>query len=412
MKDIILYLPSKVLPGALAIFTISLLTRTLSVEDFGRYSYFLAIGSLLTVSLFSWLTLGVNRHYLNEANEINNEIKESALFVNFIIISVSCSVLFVVIAFFNIDFVYILILLIAWLNGLFDLLQQASILEKRKVVYSISVMVRPIFLFAIALVAFFTEQVNIVHLLFVIIASYIFSCAFLYLSTWKNITPLKLHKKELTNLFHYGIPLTLNFGLMYIVSSSDKLLISTYLTEQDLGIYSASYDLFSQIVFGFGSILTLVLFPTSLKAFNQGSSYFQVTTKKNIKTAMLYLIALITMLVLCSPLLISIGLAEAYHTFANQYFTIIVTMTALYCFYSYVFIPILQLKKQVKKILFCSMIMAFTNILINIIFLEKYGIKVGIYSTLAAYVAGFAVCLFFTQQVWLGKVSKVELNHD
>jgi O-antigen/teichoic acid export membrane protein len=407
MKDIILYLPSKVLPGALAILTISLFTRTLSVEDFGRYSYFLAVGSLFTVSLFSWLTLGVNRHYFNETNEINNEIKESALLVNFILFSIICSVLFIAIVFFELDYIYILVLLIAWLNGLFDLLQQASILEKKKLVYSLAVIVRPIFLFVIAIVAFFTEQVSIEHILFVIITSYILSCTFLYLSTWKHIKSLKLHKKELTNLFQYGIPLTLNFGLMYIVSSSDKLLISTYLTEQDLGVYSASYDLFSQIIFGFGSVLTLVLFPRSLEAFNKGSSYFQVTTKENIKTALLYLTTLIGMLALLSPLIISIGLAESYHFFANQYFITIVTMTALYCFYSYVFIPILQLKKQVKKILFCSLIMAITNILINVLFLEEFGIKVGIYSTLTSYFVGFVTCLYLTKDVWLTKGEKV-----
>jgi O-antigen/teichoic acid export membrane protein len=412
MKDILLYFPSKVLPGALAIFTISLLTRTLSVEDFGRYSYFLAIGSLLTVSLFSWLTLGVNRHYFNEANEINNEIKESALLINFIMFSFICLVLFISIVFFNIDNIFLLVVLIAWLNGLFDLLQQASILEKKKVIYSFSVIIRPVFLFVIALVSFFTKQVSIVHLLLAIIASYILSCSFLYLNTWNNIKSLKLHKKELTNLFHYGIPLTLNFGLMYIVSSSDKLLISHYLTEQDLGVYSASYDLFSQIVFGLGSILTLVLFPKSLKAYNHSTSYFQIITKQNIKTAGLYLLTLVIALSVISPLIVSLGLADSYHYFANQFFIMIVAMTALYCFYSYVFITILQLKKQVNKILFCSLVMAITNIVINVLYLGEYGIKVGIYSTLVSYIIGFLICLFFTKQIWLVKVERVELSND
>lgn len=410
MKDILLYLPSKILPGFLAIFTISLLTRSLSVEDFGQYSYFLALGLFLTVSLFSWLTLGVNRHYFNETNDINCEVKESALFINFIIFSIACFILITCLFLFEISHIYILILLIAWLNGLFDLLQQASILENKKVIYSFSVIVRPTFLFLIAIVAFVTERVNSIHLLLVIITSYIFSCAFLYFKTWKNIRLFKLHKEEIANLFYYGLPLTLNFGLMYIVSSSDKLLISHYLTKQDLGLYSAPYDLFSQIVFGFCSILTLVLFPKSLKAYNQGSEYFKITTKQNIKIAGLYLFIVLVFLELFSSFIVKFGLAESYHFFANQYFLTIVLMTALYCFYSYVFIPILQLEKQVKKILLCSIVMAITNILINVLFLEKFGIKVGIYSTLLSYIIGFLLCLFFTKQVWLSKESKDVLN--
>lgn len=412
MKDILLYLPSKILPGALAIFTISILTRSLSVEEFGRYSYLLTLGSFLTVLLFSWLTLGVNRHYFNETNKIDNEIKETALSTHIFIFLVAFTFLVVFVQFTNVSYIYVLVLLIAWLNGLFDLLQQASILEGKKTIYSISVIIRPIFLFSMAVASYFLDDINATYLLLVIFLSYIFSCTFLFSKLWKNIRVFKLHNKEVLTLFRYGVPLTLNFGLMFIVSSSDKLLISYYLTKKDLGIYSASYDLFSQVMFGFGGVLSLALFPKSLKAYNSGSQEFQATTRKNIKVAALFLLAPICALSIFSSLVIEFGLSYEYHFFARQNAIIITVMTALYCLYSYTFIPILQLKKQIRKILFCSLLMALTNIILNVLFLERYGIVVGIYSTLASYCVGFLVCLFFTRDIWLVKVERGNLKYE
>lgn len=412
MKNILLYLPSKILPGVLAIFTISILTRSLSVEEFGRYSYLLTLGLFLTVSLFSWLTLGVNRHYFGETNKVNNKLKESALTTHLLIFSITSLFLTMFMQFIDINYIYFLVLLMAWLNGLFDLLQQASVLEEKKIIYSISVIIRPIFLFSIAVASYYTTQVSITQLLLTIIASYVISCTFLYAKTWENIKLFKLHKNEASNLFHYGIPLTLNFGLIYIVSSSDKLLISYYLTKEDLGIYSAPYDLFSQIIFGFGSILTLVLFPKSLKAYNKSANDFQTATNENIKTSVFFLSALVCTFTIFSPLIIEFGLSNEYHFFAKQNAIIIMAMTAIYCLYSYSFIPVLQLKKQVKKILFCSLVMAASNIILNVAFLKKYGIIAGIYSTLTSYSIGFFLCLFFTKEIWLKKSEGSNLKHE
>src|SRR5690606_31593212 len=71
-------------------------------------------------------------------------------------------------------------------------------------------------------------------------------------------------------LLLYGLPLTLTFGLDFIVSSSDRLLLGALAGVAAVGAYSASYDLAQQGMAALMMTVNLGAFPMAVRALETG----------------------------------------------------------------------------------------------------------------------------------------------
>ncbi len=394
MRDILLYLPAKVLPGGFAILTVFFLTNSLAPEEFGLYSYYLALSLLLSVTIFNWLSLGVNRLYLNSDNEVDISLKSTAIYTSLLIFLFTISAVLILYLVKVIDRFYFVVLILAYGFSLLEMLTQWAVIEGKKKEYSVAVIIKPFLLMAFSFAIYVNGAVTAELIIILICFFQFFSCAYTFYSGWKDISCKYFDIQKLKELLSYGLPLSLNFGLMYIVSSSDKLIIKHYFSDAEVGIYAATYDLFSQLVFGLGGVLTLVLYPSALRAFNQSFSAFTEVVRGNFKKAFFYLAGVSIILLILSPLIIKYGLGDPYKKFAWSYFYIVILMTAIYCFYSYSMITVLQLYKKVGLILLSSAIMAITNLSLNFFFMPSLGFEIGIYTTLISYLAGLVVTLF------------------
>jgi O-antigen/teichoic acid export membrane protein len=392
MKDLIKLLPSKVLPGAFSVLTIILLTKSLDTVEYGRYSYIISSALLLNVLCFSWLYLAVNRFYLKQGNIIDRKVKSTCLITSFSVgfIVFICVLITALIAKVDLNTLirWLMVVAIAWLNGIFDMLIQHSVLMSQKLKYTISVLIRHIFVLISALTCYFFNVSEIIVFI-MIITSYFVSITWLLLSDWLDVRLTKFDFNTIKKVTGYGVPLILNFGLIFVVTSSDKLLIEYYLGVSDVGVYSASYDFFSQIVIGLSSVMSIVFMPSLVKSYNQSIQKFLNQFELNLKIGLVYSLIMFAFLILIFYLTIDYFIGEDYLTFAKESYILIVSMTILYCFYSYCMVLYFQVLKKLRVILMSSLFMAVINVTINLIYLPGYGIEIGLYSTLTSFLFGF-----------------------
>lgn len=76
--------------------------------------------------------------------------------------------------------------------------------------------------------------------------------------------------RNITTYLKWGIPLTPNGALLWIISVSDRYVISHLMGVTDVGIYSAAYSLGSYAIL-FAAALRSVTYPNVVKSFDEGA---------------------------------------------------------------------------------------------------------------------------------------------
>ncbi len=190
--------------------------------------------------------------------------------------------------------------------------------------------------------------------------------------------------KKNNYLFHYGWPLALWFTVSAVLNVSDRYIIGYYLTEKELGTYSAIYDLLYKGITLLYAPILVAGFPIMTQKYNSG----------NKKEAFDFLKKLIVFEVL----IFLVILVAAYFLrvfFIEKIVGIIVTEQSLQLVFPVLFGAFiwqlamlvhkpLEFQLRTKTMLFFCMIALFVNVFLNIIFIPKYGIVFASYTTLVS----------------------------
>lgn len=181
----------------------------------------------------------------------------------------------------------------------------------------------------------------------------------------------------------YGIPLIPNFGIMWVISLSDRYIISYFLDNVATGIYSAAYILSNQAGFLLGAI-TVVLFPAISKSFDEQNIK---ETKNYLKYSLKYFFlfsipATFGLWILAKPIL------QIFTTTKFLSGEIIIPFIALGSIFGGLFqicIYIVHLVKKTYLTIRLLTISAVLNIVLNIILIPRMGIIGAAIATLISY---------------------------
>ena len=99
VKDTFLYLPAKVIEGAIGVVTLSLLTRLFKPEDYGNYHLAVTTVSIISLCLLGWLYQAAFRYVNNFTGKRKVVVFYSTIFVVWAVISVSITILGLIILF-------------------------------------------------------------------------------------------------------------------------------------------------------------------------------------------------------------------------------------------------------------------------------------------------------------------------
>ena len=199
----------------------------------------------------------------------------------------------------------------------------------------------------------------------------------------------------------FSIPLIPHYLSQTVLSSSDRIMISRMVGEGEAGIYSLAYSI----------SLTLLLFNTALGQTIAPWMYQKIKEKNlnkigPITYSSLLLIAIVNLLLIAlAPEVVSIFAPASYH---DAIWVIPpVNMSVFFMFLYERFCAFEFYYEKTKFIMSASLIAALTNIVLNSIFIQRFGYVAAGYTTLICY-----VIYAFAHYICMTKICKAEFGEQ
>jgi len=272
LKDALEYLPSQIAPGIVGFISIPVITRLFSPQDYGNYSLAMATIMVLT-TLAGWLPMSIIRFYpVYERDKKLDLFYGNILRLAFISILV-ITFLFIIFIFSiksNISSKLYLFLLIG--IGVFITISIFNVLQhflrsKRQVSwYSGFAIWKSVMGFGFGIALIFLFKLGIESLLWGIVLSIFFVIPLLWRKAIGNISIIysKLNLSFVKDLAKYSFPLVIGNLAAWVLSLSDRYILEFFRGSQEVGIYSASYNISEKSIMLLTSLFMLASGPISI----------------------------------------------------------------------------------------------------------------------------------------------------
>lgn len=386
-------------PGLINLVALVLFTRLLSAEEYGLYSVVLAGVGLVQVMGFQWLNLCLSRF-------LPAHQKDSEHFVSKI------KYLFFVVAILFIAIGFIVYLLLPEMN------------LKPYLALSIPLILTQVWLelsltyYSVSLQPKYYGQINLVKSLVALVIGaclawfgfggfaplwglLIGSCIALFIFRNNSLMQSRASKpkvEETKKLYSYALPLAINFALVWVITSSDRLLLVWLLDAQATGQYTAGYNLANFSVNTILVIVNLAAYPLVVRAFElEGETAAQLQLGKN--GAVLFSLAFVAAaeVFVLAPLLGKLLVGEEFQNSVVDLLPWIALGTALSGLKTYHFDVAFHLRKKTKKLVFISIAAALFNILLNLWWIPIWGIMGAAYATVVTFVIALITSAYMAQ---------------
>ncbi|QBN19819.1 oligosaccharide flippase family protein [Flavobacterium nackdongense] len=205
-------------------------------------------------------------------------------------------------------------------------------------------------------------------------------------------------------LFQYGWPLALWFTISSLLNVSDRYIIGYYLTEKDLGTYSAIYDLLYKGITLLYAPILVAGFPIMTQKYNSGnkSDALRFLKKLIFFETIIFIVLLVAAYFLKSFFIIKIvGIAATEQSV--DLVLPIVCGAFIWQLAMLVHKP-LEFELKTKTMLLFSAVALAVNLVLNIVFIPVYGIVFASYSTVLCALVYLLLTVFF-----IGFLNKKEL---
>ncbi len=210
----------------------------------------------------------------------------------------------------------------------------------------------------------------------------------------------KFSKKYIKFFLTYCIPLIPHFLSFQVLSKFDRIMIGKMCSEAEAGVYSLAYNLsyFTQIV---NDSIIKVLTPWTYKIIKQRENLKKL--KKNTNFLILLVALVNIVLILFAPELMRIFAPAEYSK--AIYIVPAVSASVYFMFLFNIFANIEYYYNETKYVGVASVAAAVCNIVLNAIFIKKYGFIAAGYTTLVSYIL-YAIGHF----IFMRKVCKKNAN--
>lgn len=387
-KDVIKYLPSKIFPALIGLISLPIYTNIFPPEDYGIYSMIISAVGLISSLLSGWLSSSAIRFFDEYTSQ--KKIFFSTIYGSFIIVYIISFLLFALFLLFPVEFgldrkYLITAALLVATASLLGISRNVLRANRNVNLYSIFSMILPggKLILVIILNRYFSFLGVLILLLSTIVIEMILIIIFaIYLKP--KISLFNIDKNFLNRTMIFGIPLFLNTTLTWILSVSDRYLIGFLSSYKETGLYSISYSIGSQSLNLVFTSIMLGAYPLIIKAWNEhNQEYVENLISRLIKYFYILCIPIVSALFVIGPLLISLLASNEYY---KGY--LVLPWVGLGIFMSglsqYVH-KIWELTENTKMILILHLIAAISNLILNIIFIPKFGFVAAGITTFISY---------------------------
>lgn len=214
--------------------------------------------------------------------------------------------------------------------------------------------------------------------------------------TWKCARVKLINYQVLKELIHYGFPLTATFALAFVVNSSDRFLIGAMLDVDSVGGYSVGFD-FAQYSLGMLMVVVnLAAYPLIVRALeNRGVAEANEELRLNATLLLAVGVPSAAGLAFLAPNIAEVFLGEKFKDIAKVIIPWISLGALLHGLKSFHFDLSFQLGKKTVLQIYVLIIAAIINVVLNIVFLPRYGVVGSAYSNVISYAVGIVLSILF-----------------
>lgn len=413
-QDIFKYSPYKLVALVLNIITVPIYTMFLSPSDYGLYSISIATLSFICIIFSDWIGLSALRFF--EEQQIKQNVAQyfgtlvTLLCVN-LIMMFSCSFIFrhMICDFFHIPPRFLLIITILIIPvAVRALLLQVLRAQIKPGSYSSSMILNQIFtmIFAVLFIKYFSLAPEGIIFAMTVVVTCIDFMLIHQTNIMKTISFKGLKSETMLKLCKYGMPLAVGQLSLWIMTQSNKFILQHYKGSFANGIVGVSYNLTYSIILSLFSIFIMAAMPRIIKMYEMKQD-----VTKTISIISGHLIA-VTM-----PFVIVFSLypLDFVHLLANEKFSqayiIIPAMSLSVMFMLLAEFTTIQYhlvnKTYIDTIL--KLAAGGIGIVLNILFIPKFGIAAVGYTALIVNICYFLLSLLCVVNNLKWKFPKTEI---
>jgi O-antigen/teichoic acid export membrane protein len=376
-----------------------IIARYLGAEGYGQFAFAMSFASLF----FIFADFGISTLAVKEIAR-NNDIAKKYL-NNFAILKLLLSIVTILLLCLVLSFIGkpFSIELMVYLFGGYILISSTSefissifrAYEKMEYI-ALSIIIRAVLLTTFGSIFIFLD-LGIYYVIFSYLLSSLFCLFFLIYSLQKNILKFSLEFDFNFNfeLLKRASPLALSLAFASIYLSIDTILISYFIGDIEVGIYSIGYGL-TIVLYAIPAILTNVYFPKM-------SIYFKSDKLKLRSTLRLLLLKLSILVV---PIVIFLYFFASHiillfygPEFSSSIIIFQILLLALFLkFFSFPYAFLLVAADQQNIRLFIQAFTAIFNLIANIIFIPSHGIAAAAITTVLSELLLVTMYYFFARK--------------
>lgn len=380
IKAGIIYTISNFFVKGLAFLTLPIFTRIMTKSDIGLFSnitsWFNILSIIVTVELYSSLNIARFDYRDNIKEYISSTLALgtiiTAIFYGIVILFHGFFENLFIMDFLSINILFIFLLFYPAIQ-MFQLKSQIEYNYKASVIFSIINAIASTF-FSIIMVYFF--KLGLKGRLLGYYLPQIFLAIIIYVMMIKQA---KVSKKYWKYALKISIPLVFHLSAIYLLSAADKIMITRFISADANALYSVAYTI-SLVVSILWTSMNNAWSPWAYSKMDE-KNYEILFTKS--KTYTIFFIFIVFGFMLVTPELLLIVGGDYY---AQAKYVIPPVMVGyIFQFIYSLYVNIEFYKKKQKNIAIGTMVAALINIVLNFIFIPKFGYIAAAYTTMIGY---------------------------
>lgn len=382
-KNTILIFISRVCTKFISFLLLPFITAALSTNDYGNFDLISTYSWLLTPFMTLKIESGIFRFLIDERKDKENQniIISTGVSGIFLQTFIFTFFFFIISWLFNIDY-YVEIYLMALTSVIFSVLLQLCRGLGDNFTFSVASIISGVVNSVVSLILIFKFRLGINGLIFGTLIANIISSIFVIIKN-KVLSYFSLKKFNAMiskDIIKYSVPLVSNSVSSWIVNASDRIMLSFFLGSGPVGIYSIA-NKFPQLLNNIYEVFNMAWTESASENSNENDkSLFYSNT---INTVFLFLSS-ICLVVLAFMNVLFFVMINAKFDEAYVYVPILILATIfqiLSGLYESIYISL----KKSKSVAFTTVMVGTINIIINLMFMNKFGIVVACVSTLISY---------------------------
>lgn len=376
----LLFMFSYICAKGIMFFLVPLYTAHLSAEELGVAELVVTSSNLLLPIVTLGISNAVFRYAMDETNR-----KSEVLTIYVIVLFISIPVCFAITRFSYLipslekHSVYLFLLILS--SGIYDSLSLYVKANSETKLFAFAGIVYVLILLTTTVLLVIHYKLGSYGYVLSIVISKVFSILFLRLLSKSSfrIDTRHVNKQLAAEMLSYSIPLVLNSIFWWVVSSSDKYMISYMMDNSYVGLYAIAAKIPSLVSTVVNVFLESYVI-SAIKRYEEGDDEFFVSTCRFFVGFMSIFVGVVLLII---KDFMHIYVNEAYYA-SIQYLPSLL-IGAYFLGYGFLFGVVFNAAKQSKYIAYSSLISASINIGLNLLLIPRIGVLGAAIATMISY---------------------------